>query len=241
MSRESALVTADWVEEHLDDPNVVLIEVDEDTEAYVGGHIRGAIRLDWNKDLKDGVRHDFISKERLEELFSAKGVANDQTIVLYERGIGWYGRQVGADAQALQAVVLVHEIAHWAAHVLPHLEVPLWPLVLAKLMTVLLQFSVTLICEEISIESCSVTVAVSVSVHRPDRSVAMAMYTPEPTPTGFTGTPERSVHEMVAGWFAAARGVLPTAVVPPAGGAVLAGPERFGRLEAWLTGARGRC
>jgi hypothetical protein len=46
---------------------------------------------------------------------------------------------------------------------------------------------------------------------------------------------------VVAGWFAAARGVLPTAVAPSAGGAVLAGPERFGRLEAWLTGARGRC
>ncbi len=90
MSRESALVTADWVEEHLDDPNVVLIEVDEDTEAYVGGHIRGAIRLDWNKDLKDGVRHDFISKERLEELFSAKGVANDQTIVLYGGNNNWF-------------------------------------------------------------------------------------------------------------------------------------------------------
>jgi thiosulfate/3-mercaptopyruvate sulfurtransferase len=90
MSRESALVTADWVEDHLDDPNVVLIEVDEDTEAYVGGHIKGAIRLDWNKDLKDGVRHDFISKERLEELLSSKGVANDQTIVLYGGNNNWF-------------------------------------------------------------------------------------------------------------------------------------------------------
>ena len=90
MSRESALVTADWVEEHLDDPNVVLIEVDEDTEAYVGGHIPGAIRLDWNKDLKDGVRHDFISKERLEELLSSKGVVNDNTIVLYGGNNNWF-------------------------------------------------------------------------------------------------------------------------------------------------------
>jgi thiosulfate/3-mercaptopyruvate sulfurtransferase len=90
MSRETALVTADWVEEHLDDPNVVLIEVDEDTEAYVGGHIAGAIRLDWNKDLKDGVRHDFISKERLEELLSSKGISNDQTIVLYGGNNNWF-------------------------------------------------------------------------------------------------------------------------------------------------------
>ena len=90
MSRESALVTADWVEEHLDDPNVVLIEVDEDTEAYVGGHIPGAVRLDWNKDLKDGVRHDFVSTERLEELLSSKGVSNDQTIVLYGGNNNWF-------------------------------------------------------------------------------------------------------------------------------------------------------
>jgi thiosulfate/3-mercaptopyruvate sulfurtransferase len=90
MSRESALVTADWVEEHLDDPNVVLIEVDEDTEAYVGGHIPGAVRLDWNKDLKDGVRHDFISTDRLEELLSSKGVSNDHTIVLYGGNNNWF-------------------------------------------------------------------------------------------------------------------------------------------------------
>jgi len=90
MSRESALVTADWVEEHLDDPNVVLIEVDEDTEAYVGGHIPGAVRLDWNKDLKDGIRHDFVSTERLEELLSSKGVSNDQTIVLYGGNNNWF-------------------------------------------------------------------------------------------------------------------------------------------------------
>ena len=90
MSRDTALVTADWVEEHLDDPNVVLIEVDEDTSAYEGGHIRGAIRLDWNKDMKDGVRHDLISKERLEELLSSKGVSSDQTIVLYGGNNNWF-------------------------------------------------------------------------------------------------------------------------------------------------------
>ena len=90
MSRENALVTADWVEEHLDDPNVVLIEVDEDTEAYVGGHIPGAIRLDWNKDLKDGVRHDFVSKDKLEALLSAKGIGNDDTVVFYGGNNNWF-------------------------------------------------------------------------------------------------------------------------------------------------------
>jgi thiosulfate/3-mercaptopyruvate sulfurtransferase len=90
MSRESALVTADWVEEHLDDPKVVLIEVDEDTEAYDKGHIRGAIKLSWNQDLKDGVRHDFVSKEGLEALLGANGVGNDDTIVLYGGNNNWF-------------------------------------------------------------------------------------------------------------------------------------------------------
>ncbi len=90
MSRDNALVTADWVEEHLDDPNVVLIEVDEDTEAYDKGHIRNAIKIDWTKDLKDGVRHDFISKERLEQLLSERGVGNDDTIVFYGGNNNWF-------------------------------------------------------------------------------------------------------------------------------------------------------
>ena len=73
MSRESALVTADWVEETPQRPEVVLIEVDEDAEAYDKGHIPGAIKLDWKKDLQDGVRHDFVSKEQLEALLSRQG------------------------------------------------------------------------------------------------------------------------------------------------------------------------
>ncbi|WP_293786389.1 sulfurtransferase [uncultured Aeromicrobium sp.] len=90
MSRETALVTADWVEEHLNDPKVVLVEVDEDTEAYDKGHIPGAIKLDWKKDLQDGVRHDFISKDRLEALLSEKGIANDDTIVFYGGNNNWF-------------------------------------------------------------------------------------------------------------------------------------------------------
>ena len=90
MSRESALVTADWVEEHLDDQSIVLVEVDEDAEAYDKGHIPGAIKLDWKKDLQDGVRHDFVSKEKLEALLSAKGIGNDDTVVFYGGNNNWF-------------------------------------------------------------------------------------------------------------------------------------------------------
>jgi thiosulfate/3-mercaptopyruvate sulfurtransferase len=90
MSRENSLVTAQWVEENLDNPQVVLIEVDEDTAAYDRSHIRGAIKLDWTTDLQDQVRRDFVNKEQFEKLLSEKGVANDTTVVLYGGNNNWF-------------------------------------------------------------------------------------------------------------------------------------------------------
>ncbi|MCH1866022.1 sulfurtransferase [Nocardioides sp. CFH 31398] len=90
MSRESALVTAQWVEDNLDTPNVVLVEVDEDTAAYDKGHIKGAIKLDWTTDLQDQVRRDFVNAEQFGELLSAKGVSNDDTVVLYGGNNNWF-------------------------------------------------------------------------------------------------------------------------------------------------------
>jgi thiosulfate/3-mercaptopyruvate sulfurtransferase len=90
MSRDSALVSAQWVEDHLDDPKVVLIEVDEDTAAYDKGHIAGAIKLDWTTDLQDQVRRDFVNKRQFEALLSSRGVANDDTVVLYGGNNNWF-------------------------------------------------------------------------------------------------------------------------------------------------------
>jgi thiosulfate/3-mercaptopyruvate sulfurtransferase len=90
MSRADVLVSADWAEENLDTPGVVLVEVDEDTAAYDGGHIRGAVKLDWKTELQDQVRRDFVSKEQFEQLLSAKGIDNDDTVVLYGGNNNWF-------------------------------------------------------------------------------------------------------------------------------------------------------
>ncbi len=90
MSRETALVSADWVEQHRNDPNVVLVEVDEDTSAYDKNHIAGAVRLDWKADLQDPVRRDFVNKEQFEALLASRGIGNDDTVVLYGGNNNWF-------------------------------------------------------------------------------------------------------------------------------------------------------
>ena len=90
MSRQEVLVDADWVAEHLDDDKVVLVEVDEDTTAYDGGHIAGAIKLDWKTDLQDPVRRDFVDQGQFGKLLSERGVANDDTVVLYGGNNNWF-------------------------------------------------------------------------------------------------------------------------------------------------------
>ena len=90
MSRDTTLVTADWVEQHLDDDNVVLVEVDEDTSSYDRSHIRGAIKLDWKTDLQDPVRRDFVNKEQFEALLSERGIGNDDTVILYGGNNNWF-------------------------------------------------------------------------------------------------------------------------------------------------------
>ncbi len=90
MTRENVLVTAQWVEDHLDDPQVVLVEVDEDTSAYDKGHIQGAIKLDWTKDLQDQVRRDAIDQHQFSALLSERGVRNEDTVVLYGGNNNWF-------------------------------------------------------------------------------------------------------------------------------------------------------
>ncbi|MGH8837055.1 MAG: sulfurtransferase [Actinomycetes bacterium] len=90
MSRSKALVDADWVQANLDNPNVVIVEVDEDASAYDKNHIRGAIKLDWRADLQDPVRRDFVNKADFEKLLSERGISNGDTVVLYGGNNNWF-------------------------------------------------------------------------------------------------------------------------------------------------------
>jgi thiosulfate/3-mercaptopyruvate sulfurtransferase len=90
MARSDVLVSADWVEQNLGATGVVLVEVDEDTSAYDGGHIEGAVKLDWKKDLQDPVRRDFLNQEQFGALLSAKGISNDDTVILYGGNNNWF-------------------------------------------------------------------------------------------------------------------------------------------------------
>jgi len=90
MSRADVLVDADWAEAHLDDPKIVFVEVDEDVSAYDGGHIKGAVKLDWKTELQDQVRRDFVSRSQFEQLLSDKGIGNDDTVVLYGGNNNWF-------------------------------------------------------------------------------------------------------------------------------------------------------
>jgi thiosulfate/3-mercaptopyruvate sulfurtransferase len=85
-----ALVYAEWVQAHLTDPTIRLIEVDVDTTAYEQGHIPGAVGFNWQKELQDQLLRAPLSKEQLEALLSHVGVSNDTTIVLYGDNNNWF-------------------------------------------------------------------------------------------------------------------------------------------------------
>ncbi|SDY65918.1 thiosulfate sulfurtransferase [Modestobacter sp. DSM 44400] len=90
MSRTDVLVTTDWAQQHLGDAGIVFVEVDEDTSAYDKGHLEGAVKLDWKLDLQDAESRDFVDREGFSALLSAKGISNDDTVVLYGGNNNWF-------------------------------------------------------------------------------------------------------------------------------------------------------
>jgi thiosulfate/3-mercaptopyruvate sulfurtransferase len=90
MSRQDVLVTADWAEKNLGTDGIVFLEVDEDTTAYDGGHLPGAVKINWTTELQDPVRRDIVDKDQFAQLLSAKGVSSDDTVVLYGGNNNWF-------------------------------------------------------------------------------------------------------------------------------------------------------
>jgi len=84
------LVSTEWVDQHKFDPNVVVVEVDVDTQAYQEGHIPGALGWNWQTQLCDTVRRDVISKAELEKLFSESGISNNTIVILYGDNNNWF-------------------------------------------------------------------------------------------------------------------------------------------------------
>lgn len=84
------LVSTQWVAEHLNDPQVRIVESDEDVLLYRTGHVPNAVNIDWERDLQDPVLRDYISKERFEQLMSEKGIANDTKVVFYGDKSNWW-------------------------------------------------------------------------------------------------------------------------------------------------------
>jgi thiosulfate/3-mercaptopyruvate sulfurtransferase len=84
------LASTDWLQNHLQDPKVRVVEVDVDNAAYEQGHVPGAVAWAWNTQLSDQVRRDVLSKEALENLLSSSGILNDTTIAIYGDSNNWF-------------------------------------------------------------------------------------------------------------------------------------------------------
>ncbi|HET7769135.1 MAG TPA: sulfurtransferase, partial [Chloroflexota bacterium] len=107
-ANDAALVSTEWVAQHGSDANVRLIEVDVDTTAYEGGHIKGAVGWNWQTQLSDQVRRDIPSKAEWQKLLSESGVSNDTKIVFYGDNNNWFAA-----------------FAYWVAKIYGHRDVAL--------------------------------------------------------------------------------------------------------------------
>jgi thiosulfate/3-mercaptopyruvate sulfurtransferase len=84
------LVETGWVQEHLNDPKIRIVESDEDVLLYEVGHLPGAVKVDWHVDLQDAVVRDYINQRGFEALLSSRGIANDSTVVFYGDKNNWW-------------------------------------------------------------------------------------------------------------------------------------------------------
>jgi thiosulfate/3-mercaptopyruvate sulfurtransferase len=84
------LVETDWVAAHLHDPDIRIVESDEDVLLYDVGHIPGAVKIDWVQDLNDPVKRDYIDRARFEQLMSKAGISNNTRVIFYGDKNNWW-------------------------------------------------------------------------------------------------------------------------------------------------------
>jgi thiosulfate/3-mercaptopyruvate sulfurtransferase len=84
------LVSTDWLTEHLNDPDIVIVESDEDVLLYDTGHIPGAVKIDWHADLNDPLIRDYVDPDRFAALLSRAGIQPGQTVVFYGDNFNWW-------------------------------------------------------------------------------------------------------------------------------------------------------
>lgn len=89
-AKPDVLVSTEWVAEHLDDPNIRIIESNEDALLYPSGHIPGAVEVDWTSDLNDQVVRDYIGAEGFAALASRIGITPETTVVFYGDKSNWW-------------------------------------------------------------------------------------------------------------------------------------------------------
>lgn len=89
-ARPEVLIEAGELDKKADDPNIRVIEVDEDTTLYEKGHIKGAVSWNWSKDLHDPLRREFIDSNALAELLAKSGIGEDTAVVLYSGNNNWF-------------------------------------------------------------------------------------------------------------------------------------------------------
>ena len=84
------LVSAEWLQEHLGEPGLVVVESDEDVLLYSVGHIPGAVKVDWHTELNDPVVRDYVDGEGFAALMRRKGISRDDTVVIYGDKSNWW-------------------------------------------------------------------------------------------------------------------------------------------------------
>ena len=89
-SNPDILVSTDWVQDHLSDPDIRIVESDEDVLLYETGHVPGAVRVDWHTELQDQVIRDYVNQDNFNRLLSERGIAKDTTVVFYGDKNNWW-------------------------------------------------------------------------------------------------------------------------------------------------------